>query len=361
MGLDDRKGGIESFLYNMSCNVDWTRFQFDFLCYGKNPAYGEKLATMGSNLIEMPSRKNILAYAGFLKRVLAQNYDVVHLHKNSPTDFLPVVAARKAPCRVIVHAHNTAANAAIPSFVTSMGRIAFGHHADVRLACSAPAGEYVFGAESDFRLFPNAIQLDDYTYNPGSRLKKREELGISQESFVVGVVGRLVAQKNYLFMVRAFSRFHEAFPDSVLVCVGEGNMRNDIEALIASLGLTDNVMLLGRRDDVPRLYSAFDCACCPSIYEGFSIFTLEAQAAGLPCLVSPAVPREARMTSLVRPTDLEEGAWARALENLASTGAPRKGLSVDGVAAMQPFDVASAAQKLMSIYDKLAASCTEVA
>ena len=196
MGLDDRKGGIESFLYNISCNVDWNRFQFDFLCYGKNPAYGEELAAMGANLIEMPGRKNILAYARFLRRVLARNHDVVHLHKNSPADFLPVVAARELPCKIIVHAHNTAANSAVPGLVASMGRSAFGRYADARLACSAPAGEYVFGTESDFQLFPNAIRLDDYAYCPASRSEKREELGIDPRSFVVGIVGRLVAQKN---------------------------------------------------------------------------------------------------------------------------------------------------------------------
>ena len=359
MGLDDRRGGIESFLYNMACNADWVRFQFDFLCYGDNPAFGDELRGMGAELVRMPSRKNVTAYWLFLKKTIA-GYDVLHLHKNSPGDFLPVLAARGTGVKVVVHAHNTAANLTVPELVARMGRRAFARHADLRLACSGPAGEYVFGKGSDFGFFPNSIDLAAYAFDPVAREEQRRCLGVVADAFVVGIVGRLAPQKNYPFMVRAFASFAKNHPGSVLVSVGEGPLHEEVAALAESLGVADAVRLLGRRDDVARLYSAFDCACCPSLYEGFSFFILEAQASGLPCLASAAVPPEARATGLVRLLNLDEVAWADALEEIAASGAPRSGLFFEDAEAMRSFDVDEAGRRLMSEYDGLMASRMEV-
>ncbi len=361
MGLDDRKGGIESFLYNMARNIDWDCFQFDFLCYGENPVYRDELAAMGANLIKMPSRKNVVAYTRFLKRTVA-GYDVLHLHKNSPGDFLPVLAARGTGARVVVHSHNTAANLSVPEPVARLGRRVF-RGADLRLACSGPAGEYVFGDGAEFSFFPNSINLAAYSYDPVAREGLRRELGIAPGAYVVGVVGRLAPQKNYPFMLRAFAEFKKTNPGAVLVCAGDGELFDEISALAASLGLAGSVMLLGRREDVPQLYSAFDCACCPSVYEGFPFFTLEAQAAGLPCLVSPAVPPEARVTGLVRLLELDEIVWAKALAELAelaALGEPRQGLAGDGLSAMQAFDEAAAGRRLMGMYEGLLTDSAEV-
>ena len=357
MGLDDRRGGIESCVFNMARNVDWNGFQFDFLCYGENPAFGPELSNMGASLFKIPDRKNLFAYIHALNLILSRGYDVLHLHKNSPLDFLPTVIARRYSAKVVVHAHNTEANAGGQhAAAIRIGRAAIRSHSDLLLACSNPAGEWVFGKGVSFKVFPNTIQLSDYTYDPTARGKLRFELGIPADAFVVGAVGRLTKQKNYPFMIRTFAHLHAQVPNAFFVAAGEGEARGDVEALAAGLGISDSVILLGQRDDIPRLYSAFDCMVVPSLWEGLSFVTLEAQAAGLPCFVSEAVPEEARVTQLVRVLELDEDLWAKAITALTTQHLSRTALEGVAFDAMRSFDVAEAGDMLMRIYRGLLAS-----
>lgn len=354
MGLDDRKGGIESFLHNMAENIDWGRFQFDFLCYGQHPAYGDELEAMGARLVTLPSRKNLAAYTRVLNGALV-GCDVLHLHKNSPLDFWPAIVGRHARARVVAHAHNTRANVGgVPAVALRMGRQAIARNSNLRLACSRPAGEWVFGQGAGFESFPNMIRLSDYAFDSAARGSLRSELGVPEGAFAVGIVGRLVEQKNHEFMLRTFALLQGTFPSVRLLVVGEGPLEARMRTLAAELGVAGAVTFLGRRDDAAKLYSALDCLCVPSLWEGFSFVTLEAQAAGLPCVVSDAVPPEARITSLVEgPLRLSKDLWASRLSALASADRPRSALVGDDLRAMRPFDVRDAAERLMRIYADL--------
>jgi glycosyltransferase involved in cell wall biosynthesis len=354
MGLDDRKGGIEQFLYNMSSNIDWDRFEFDFLCYGGHPAFGEELCGMGAELVSLPSRKNLLAYISALNGALSRGYDVFHMHKNSAMDFLPAIVAKRYSTKLVVHAHNTEANVGgNRRALMSVGRNVFRTNADLRLACSVAAGAWVFGEETSFELFPNAIKLSDYAFDPAARAELRTSLGLESGAFVVGIVGRLVKQKNYPFMLRTFALLRQRVPSAVLIVVGEGPLVSEIENLAGELGIADGLRLLGRRDDVSSLYSAMDCLCVPSLWEGFSFVTLEAQASGLPCYVSSAVPQEVQVTGLVRQLDLVEGLWAGELADRAGMHMPRVALDGEQLEGMQTFDVSAAGERLMGIYEGL--------
>jgi glycosyltransferase involved in cell wall biosynthesis len=355
MGLDDRKGGIERFLFNMSSNIDWDRFKFDFLCYGKHPAFGKELRDMGAELVMLPSRKNLPAYINSLNGALSRGYDIFHMHKNSAMDFLPAVVAKRHPTKLVVHAHNTEANVGGKhGILVGMGRNVFRADADLRLACSPAAGEWLFGEGASFEFFPNAVKLADFAFDPAARTEIRTSLGLESGVFTVGIVGRLVKQKNYPFMLRTFSLLRQLVPDAVLLAVGEGPLMGEIENLAVEMGITDGLRLLGSCDDVSRLYSAMDCLCVPSLWEGFSYVTLEAQASGLPCLISNAIPPEARITSLVYgPLQLSEDLWAAKLAGLAASSSPRCPLTGDNLAAMCHFNVGDAAQRLMRIYEGL--------
>lgn len=227
------------------------------------------------------------------------------------------------------------------------------HDTDLRLACSNAAGEWVFGKDAGFEFFPNSIRLADFAYDPEARAALRAGLGLSDGDFAIGIVGRLVEQKNYPFLVRAFARVREAVPRARLVCVGEGPLEGEVRSLAEELGVSGSVLLLGRRDDAARLYSAMDCLCVPSLWEGFPFVTLEAQAAGLPVFASAAVPAEARVTPLVSTLELDEGLWADALVSLAGSDRRRSALVGDSLEAMRAFDVRNAAERLMGIYGLL--------
>ena len=280
-GLTDGRGGIESFLYNMFCNVDWHRFKFDFLCYGAQSAFDEELANMGAALIELPDRRSLSAYAGTLRRVLSQGYDVFHMHKNSPIDFVFAMVAKKCSAKIIVHAHNTEANVSDRHAVLMrLGRSVFKKDAGLMFACSTPAGEWVFGKEAGFEFFPNAIKLGCFAFDSSARARLRDDLDIQQDAFVIGSVGRLVEQKNYPFLMHRFSLLHSEFPSARLVVAGDGELRETLQQHASEHGVSDSALFLGARSDVAQLDSASDWLYAFSLWEGFSFVTLEAQAGG---------------------------------------------------------------------------------
>lgn len=356
MGLADKRGGIESFLLNMVGNVDRNIFQFDFLCYGDEPACYADFVEYGCNLINMPSRYNLLEYKRFLMAELAKGYAIFHLHKNSPIDFLPVLWGSKSQALVVSHSHNARHDVGGAGRVAaSVGRCVFSNCSNLKLACSSDAGEWLFGKNADFEVFPNAIELQRYSFDAASRHRLRALLDISEASFVIGLVGRLVSQKNIPFMLRVFSRLIHSGVDAVLVLVGEGEEYEQINQLINDLDIQSKVRMTGRREDVNEMYSAFDLACAPSIYEGFPFFVLEAQASGLPCFVSSAVPCDVQITSLCEALELDEDVWMSRILDLIKEQRLRQPLGHRDGSAMSRYDVSAAADRLMNLYIDLIA------
>lgn len=126
----------------------------------------------------------------------------------------------------------------------------------------------------------------------------RAQLEIAKDAFVVGAVSRFADQKNPFFLLEIFRAFHKRNPASRLVWVGSGPLMEKIREEMD--GLKDAVLLLGDRLDVPNLMQAFDCMLMPSLFEGFPIVAVEAQAAGLPCFLSDTITGEVNLTELVR-------------------------------------------------------------
>jgi glycosyltransferase involved in cell wall biosynthesis len=176
----------------------------------------------------------------------------------------------------------------------------------------------------------------------------RGELGIPEGSFVFGSAGRLVAQKNQSFLLRAFA---EAFPSDggeALLLVGEGPDRGMLERLVDELGLAPRVKMLGRRDDMGALYAAMDCFCLPSTYEGLGIVAVEAQISGAQTLISTEVPCDAEVTLGARYVPLDADAWARSMRLVREQGGPRGDAAEMG--AFAPYDIDSAAPLLLEYY-----------
>jgi glycosyltransferase involved in cell wall biosynthesis len=106
-------------------------------------------------------------------------------------------------------------------------------------------------------------------------------------------VGRFAEGKNHRFAVETFSIVNRERPDMHLVLVGDGPLLDETRQKVASLGLTAKTHFLGVRQEIPQIMFALDALMLPSVYEGFGIVSIEAQAAGTPCLASTAIPAEA--------------------------------------------------------------------
>nr|WP_256441378.1 glycosyltransferase [Exiguobacterium sp. s69] len=148
----------------------------------------------------------------------------------------------------------------------------------------------------------------------------REKLLIDKDSFLIGHVGRFTAQKNHEFLIKIFNEYckkNNRLPH--LVLVGEGNEENKIRDLVKQLNIADNVHFLGVRSDINKILNSIDLFLFPSLYEGLGIVLIEAQAAGVACLVSNEVPKEADLDiDLIHRLDLSESEkiWAEKIEEI---------------------------------------------
>lgn len=163
-------------------------------------------------------------------------------------------------------------------------------------------------------IMPNAIDTARFAFRPGARSTLRSELGIGNETLVIGHVGRFMFQKNHSFLLDVFSELHQRHPDSVLLLIGEGELESAVQQKAKELCPNGSVRFLGVRQDVDQLYSVMDVFCLPSFYEGFPVVLLEAQANGLPCVVSYQVSAEAAIHPNVSRISLSESPahWASA-------------------------------------------------
>ena len=132
------------------------------------------------------------------------------------------------------------------------------------------------------------------------------------DRFVIGHVGRFNPPKNHPFLIRVFAEVLKRDVSAILLLIGTGDGQQEIKTMVETLGITENVLFLGSRSDVPDLLQAMDVFVFPSLYEGLSLATVEAQSAGLPCVLSNQIPAECKMTNNVEfiPLTASPEIWA---------------------------------------------------
>lgn len=223
----------------------------------------------------------------------------------------------------------------------------------VRFACSRYAGKWLFGKNADFTVIPNAIELDKFRFNAETRKQTRKELGISDDTFLIGHVGRFMPQKNQSFLVDVLAGLLPKRSDVMLAFVGDGPDRTAVQQYVEELGIADHVLFLGQRSDVNRLYQAFDVFCLPSLYEGLCVVGIEAQRAGLPCLFSDAITREVDVTGASRfmpITSPEEWiSFISAIESLSNLHSSKRSDQISG--DIEEYDIQRCANSLVKKYE----------
>jgi glycosyltransferase EpsF len=219
------------------------------------------------------------------------------------------------------------------------------------LACSEHAGRWLFGDKAfdkgRVKVMRNAIDVNCFRFNLQIRERVRKDLGIS-EKLVIGHAGRFVSVKNHLFLFDIFKEVHSQRQDSVLLLVGDGELRTAAEERVKQYGLSDCVLFLGLRDDVHELYQAMDVFVLPSLYEGLPVVGVEAQCAGLPCLFSNRFTKETISGRLSEMVPLEIGArkWARMIIRQSSKNRREE----ESALCCLKWDVMGEVDRLMDAY-----------
>ena len=251
---------------------------------------------------------------------------------------------------VIAHSHNTRGSHPI---VHRLLRPLLNVTADVRLACGRMAGEWMYGKNRTFRVIPNGIETNKYRYSTKTREIVRKELGITDDMTVIGHVGTFSEVKNQRFLIELIKSFAEGNNERVrLLLIGDGALRQGLEAECRLQQISDMVVFAGVRKDVSRLMMAMDVFCLPSLFEGFPIVAVEAQASGLPVIMSSNISNEVCITDLVHSLPINKGIaeWKQRINEITSRNG-RRAVYAD-VVRNAGYDIRHSAIMLENIYDQ---------
>lgn len=359
IGAMDR-GGAETFIMNVYRNIDRSKLQFDFLVHETSECdYDSEILSLGGKIFTVPRFHgvNLISYFHSISLFFKDHHDylAVHIHIGSCAPII-ISVAKSYGVTTIAHSHNT-------KFPLSFSELAFRlisyptrFLADILFACSKQAAVDRFGhtiyERNRCAVVNNGIDTARFQFNLSTRKKTRVLLSLQFDNPVFIHVGRFDAQKNHDYLVDVFSAIVNRLPNAKLLLVGRGPLEQQIKNKVCALGIERSVVFLGIRSDIPALLMSADAFLFPSIREGLGIALIEAQATGLPCLVSDAVPRDAFITDRVTSLSLADGpsVWAERAIDLINENVSTQRLSYAKEVEVAGFDIKKTAHELERLY-----------
>ena len=345
------RGGLETMIMNYYRHIDRSKIQFDFLVHRDFRAdYDDEIESLGGQIFRIPqlipwSKRYLSTLEHFFRN--HPEYKIVHVHQDCLSSVILKVAKKCGVPVRIAHSHSSSQDKNFKYLIKIFYKKQIPTHATQLFACGKDAGNWMFGG-APYRIVNNAIDSSAYTFDTVKRSNMRQELAMAEDAFVIGHVGRFNVVKNHTFLLDVFAEVKRHDENAVLLLVGDGDLRAEMEQKAAALGISDCVIFTGVRGDVPDLMRAMDCFVFPSLYEGLPVTLVEAQAAGLPCLVSDGVPVECAKTDLVKHIPLSASTTQWAEEILKTQHISRRNTKEQIIQA--GYDITANAQWLQNYY-----------
>lgn len=348
------KGGRSIVAFNLVKNIS-KNLQIDFLATTeyKESKVTKKIKKKG-NIFKITQK----VFINLITLVKSEKYDIVHIHVDQAYEALKLtLAARIGGCKkIIIHAHssgpiikyNTLQKVAI-----SISRIIISSLNIVKIAVSKSSAEYMFGKNAKkVVILKDGIDINKYRFSNSLRDKLKKKYNIKNE-YVIGNVGRISNEKNQLFLIKVFEYYLENNKNSKLIFVGDGKDRGKIEAEVKLMGLKDKVIFLGYCDNVSEILQMLDVFVFPSKHEGFGMAALEAQACGIPTIISKGVPNEVMVTGICKKVNnWGINNWASAIQEMNGKNINRAKISqcCQSKICKDGYDITKSSRKLESIY-----------
>ncbi len=308
-------GGAETMIMNYYRNVDREKVQFDFLLHRPERGFfDDEIESLGGKIFRMPaiSPKTYLSYKKQLNVFFKSHpeYSIVHSHLNALSCIILKVAKKyNIPVR-IAHSHlavepfilkkilkkNTDVRATVKDATQSLIRHNVPKFATHYFSCGEKAGQWLFGKRNGVTIINNAINSKKFAFDTEMSSSIKADLNITNKK-VIGHVGRFNEQKNHFFLIRVFNEILKKNKNCVLMLIGDGNLKSAIEQEAEKLGISESILFLGVRKNIPELLQAFDVFLFPSLYEGLPVTLIEAQASGLNIVTSDTVTQEVNITN----------------------------------------------------------------
>lgn len=341
--------GISTVIENLYANNIFKEEDITFIFpSGSNCERIKTLKSLGYKVILLERNNKPIRYYLQLKKILKTGgFDVLHVNGNSATNTVELLAGKRAkiPVRIM---HNHSAQCLHP-IINALCKPILNLCCNVRFACSKEAGQFLFGKRA-CNVINNGFKVENYQYNINKRKQLREQFNISTQT-VIGHVGVFSCLKNQEFALKVFVEYRKLNPNSLLLFIGDGELKLEIETQAKELKIEAYVIFAGNRDNVCELLNVFDYFIFPSRFEGLGIAPIEAQANGLPVLASNRIPQVVKINDNFVFLPLEDGekVWS---EFLLSLPLARDENGCRNV-ALAGFDIGNVIEEVHNIYGKL--------
>jgi len=368
-GCPLKKGGTENVMINIVKNIDRDRFHIDFLIFDKTPDQSDDkkyLESLGCRFYQITARgvDRKLHNRELDEFFRDHEYDIVHTHMDAIGEEALKAAKKHGIMALIAHSHNTdqldnpkGLKDHLHKCYLIYEKHLLRRYAEYFVACSPEAGKWLFGDKicnsEKYLLLKNSIDSSAYSFDEETRNEVRKELGHEGRKVIIHV-GQFRTQKNHGKVIEVFNELHKRDDSFALVLVGTGEEQDNIKSKVEELGLKEDVLFLGNRNDIPELLMSADVFLFPSLYEGLGIALLEAQAADLICVVSDTIPELAVLTEKVRSVNLTESAsvWSDIVEEMMGKYTVRRDRSE--LFTEKGYDINAQIKVLESFYMKAA-------
>ncbi len=353
-------GGVEAVIYNHFSHMDLSKFETHII--SNSPSIKEcedDFRALGFHIHVLPERKK--DFFGNLKQTInlfkKYKFDIIHVHMNLNCFYhtflgkLCGIKIRIAHSHLVEYPKNP-----VKKFIDHIKKILTRITANKYFACGESAGIYLFGEKNIGKVFilNNAIDVNKFLYDAEKRKNLRNELNIPENAFCIGNIGRFTEQKNHTFIIDIFSEVHKKDKDALLLLFGKGELTDKIKEKVNKLGLTDNVLFMGVKNDIYNYYNIMDTFLFPSLYEGLGIVLIEAQTNKLMSFSADTVPKEVKLSDLVKFISLEKKPvyWAEKILEFKENGTKRTDLDTLKLVKESGYEINTSAKKLEREYEK---------
>ncbi|CCI81959.1 glycosyltransferase [Lactobacillus hominis] len=304
-GLTDRRGGIESFFINYS-NY-FKNISLDFIKVTPNDLSYERNLKNNSIYYVPMYRDNARLRKLEIKKIFKQKkYDALWFNSNDLASVDIIKEAKKAGIKCIGHAHNSRTDKLNRTIRHSINKILVNKDFDGKFACSMSAAKWFYPDYKDATIIYNAINIENHLFSQEKRNNIRKMYEIPRDYMVLGDVGRLEKQKNMSYLIDIFERYHQKNPESCLMIIGNGSQQAELKEYVKTKKLSQFVIFTGEVNNTTDYLSALDVFLMPSLYEGLPVTLVEAQAAGLKCVVADNITQEVNVTDNIEYLPIKE-------------------------------------------------------
>lgn len=319
-------GGIETFVFNLFKSLDKNEFEVHFalMSYLVHDYYLDDVLSMGAKVFKTDKDKyknkltRMKKYYEFIYSLAKENkYDVVHIHSSTTLLYRAAKACRKAGCKCIIyHSHSTSGMTG--KLISPFLRKKVIKYSDYQFSCGEKASEWMYGKSfknlKNHKIINNGFITSKYKYNEDIRKEFRNTLKLSENDLAFVTVSSLTNVKNHLFLIDVFKKAKQEKNNIKLFIIGDGYLKEDIKNKIDEYNLSNDVFMLGNKNNVYEFLQAMDVFLMPSIYEGLPTSAIEAQCSGLPSILSKNIDSNVDVNKLVTFKDINNiDEWVNAL------------------------------------------------